>query len=871
MPRQEQWNPGVEKLEIPEKDNILMEERKPSSLEMKNPLEQGRREGSTDYEVIINSIKSFIESSRQDLDNDKNEILKIIATKETTEEQLTQDQDIKYNEIEEFIETVMSFNEKMECLEDISAFNQFISNIDQENRKAKQFLLLKKDKIAETSKEKEGLFDLINKLNNELERENNRSGLARAFTVIKRRQLSTRTKELNEKFSRVWYQLNSYEKEVKNIEKAIEIVDYEIPKKALEKHLDDIFSKYHSFSQEFQRDEIIDFFNNELIQKYLMPHLNKAKGDLSEKEINEFVEIIKGQLRDGAYMNFADGNAEQIEERNTKLKQLLNKIDNEISKNISSAAYHSLSIRQQHLKPDEAYGFIFKIIFSQEISDRLKEIQDFLENIKDSSKKDKLETALKKKNTKNLLSYSSFSNLEIKGKQGYFDLNKVSDFILRLQGLERWPIIRNEFEDKIISSDIFEEAEEIIIKRLFKMVYSNLHPNAVLAASQMSKFHNPKALPLLLEYLQNQPNRSSVVDQSVVISMKNLLESCKEEKLEKVLDDLAENKRLLINLLKDKNSYLSQQPTFNIAYLLEKGDLTLVKEEILDILKDDGNLDNDEIRSFYLNFQFNPTIIQALLENRESIEDIIVQSKSDVWLKHADKILAEFVDPKNGTPMELAKKVLQKGMKISDPKYLQILEDIFNNKNFKKNKYERKTFLRGLLLLNSKEDGRLVLETIFNSYKGSKNDYKKIRKILQSLETLDDFDEYEFVTPESYSDNFNQFKKLEKELRGQEESLVRLEADKEEKEKENNENISNLSKKHNQADDQEKNDIQKEIDKLQQKFKLDIEPVNQKIKLIKQEIQSNKEKLSLIQEKINLKAFEGAMQNKIVQVFCDRL
>ena len=139
--------------------------------------------------------------------------------------------------------------------------------------------------------------------------------------------------------------------------------------------------------------------------------------------------------------------------------------------------------------------------------------------------------------------------------------------------------------------------------------------------------------------------------------------------------------------------------------------------------------------------------MEPLLKARSEVEKVIVDSKLNVWTQSADKLLAALVNPKYGESVAFPKRIAQEGLGISDEKMLAVMDHIFAAKTFKGSGFEREAFLDGLVLLNSKEDGKAVLETLLTAYRGSRDDPKRMRRIFQLLSTLEGFSEYGFATP----------------------------------------------------------------------------------------------------------------------------
>ncbi len=139
--------------------------------------------------------------------------------------------------------------------------------------------------------------------------------------------------------------------------------------------------------------------------------------------------------------------------------------------------------------------------------------------------------------------------------------------------------------------------------------------------------------------------------------------------------------------------------------------------------------------------------LEIFLRVREEVEKVIIDSKLEIWVQSADKLLAALVNPLNGASVAFPKRIAQEGLGVSDEEMLAVLDRIFETKTFKNSGFPREAFLDGLILLNSKEDGNTVLETLLGAYRGAKDDPSRMRRIFQLLCTLDGFGEYDFVVP----------------------------------------------------------------------------------------------------------------------------
>ena len=390
-----------------------------------------------------------------------------------------------------------------------------------------------------------------------------------------------------------------------------------------------------------------------------------------------------------------------------------------------------------------------------------------------------------------------------------------------LDGLERWRVVKKfATSSGVIPKEIFSRVEKVIIQRLFE---EQLFPggressDGAIAAKQIGKLGNPEALPLMLCHIE--ASGWGYTNDVVASAMKQLLKESDPAELQQVLESLPRNKRILLETLADENSYMNRFSMIDFrdrtCYFLQNGDLTLATEQLTKILESSGELGEEKIRNFYLRHAVDaPETLEPLLRARPEVEKAIIDSKLAIWTQFADKLLAALVNPCNGESVAFLKRITQEGIGVADKKLLAVLDKVFESKTFKGSVFEREAFLDGLILLNSKENGKAVLERLLGAYRGTKDDPSRMRRIFQMLSTLDSFGEYDFVVPSQ-----DEIKQI-------------------------NQDISELQNQFSQTQDKsERKRIEKRIETLTVK----------------------------VQNLTGLKGIEDAMRQKVAEVACRRL
>ena len=511
----------------------------------------------------------------------------------------------------------------------------------------------------------------------------------------------------------------------------------ELTAKALEQLFQDVSIGYKKLHEQFTSPAVKQELNNILIDTRVIPELDGLilKEKISKENAEEYVRLIKIQLAEGDRPDWND----PIEKKQAiaTMTQRIEEINQGTGYNLTEL---TRSVNSDESKPaDEYYDKIFELLFKQIKEEKIEELRDTLLNMAEPELQTKIINITDKTTSKDAL---DLNGLPIEN----FD---------RLGGLGRWRAVKKLTKSaEIIPQETFAQIEKLIVQRLFN---EQLSPggreswNGTSAARTMGELGNPEALPLMLRHIES--SGVGHTNNAVVYEMENLLQESDPEELERVLSAMPKNKRIMLETLADKNSYISRFGRTNSRYttcgLLQNGNLTLAREKLTKILEGSGQ-DEEKLKDFYLlqGTENAPEFLELLLKEKTSVESIIIDSKLSTWAQSADKLLSNLVNPRNEESSTFPKRIAQEGLDISDEKLLETIDRIFKTKTMTGSGFEREAFLDGLILLNSKENGKYILETLLKTYRGSKDDPVRMRHIFQLLSTLDSFGGYEFITPD---------------------------------------------------------------------------------------------------------------------------
>jgi len=569
------------------------------------------------------------------------------------------------------------------------------------------------------------------------------------FRGKKRRIISKQLREIPHQITQIEIVLEKHYSHGWQVEKSIrEILNQrqELAIKATEQLFQEVVEKYALLKEKLTTPEVKQEFNEDLITQKVIPKIEhlQPKGEITKEDIEEYLGLLKVQLTEGSQPRW-DDSIEKKEKINVRRERL----DELNFKSGYTLKYIDSTNGESNEPADIYYDKIFDFLIKEATKERIEQLRDTL----DESLNPKLQARIKETAGVIIDPYSDWQNPEEKNREG-LDLNKLPiDNFIQLDGLERWQVVKKFIKSSgLIPKEVFLHVEEIIIQRLFnEQLFPGGHGSweGTAAAVKMGELGNPKALPLMLRHVE--ASGSGHTNNAVVYAMEQLLKESNPAELQEVLESLPRSKKILLEALVDENSYLSRFGKTNLRYqtcnLLQNGDFTIAREQLTRILEQGGEFNEEKLRDFYLGHEDTPDTLEPLLKARAEVERIIINSKLSIWNQSANKLLAALVNSRRGESVAFPKRIAQEGLGISDEKLLQVLDKIFETKTLKESGFEKEAFLDGLILLNSKENGKTVLKTLLNVYRGTRKDPSRIRRIFQLLSTLDGFGEYDFVMP----------------------------------------------------------------------------------------------------------------------------
>ncbi len=504
--------------------------------------------------------------------------------------------------------------------------------------------------------------------------------------------------------------------------KEVEEKTIEIEKEILEKEKKiflEIIKEYKTMEAHLLAENNINIYNEELLKTVvnnLIRHHN-ISNETGEKIIN----FLKTAFNTPRYQ-FSEEQQDELANINASCKgiyQVLWDIDIDNYDNIPANEY---------------YRYIISLFIKESIKQKIEQTEKNLNNKYPSFQKERTQIVESIINPKTL-------------DTEQFDIQKVPiNDLLKLSGLQRWNILKSL---KTFPAEVFDMVEKIIIQRLNDEA---LFPggresiNGSRASNIINNLNNPIAIPLLLRHVEifGDGHTSKLVGDTIV----SLLEKSDPERLNAVLETLPENKKKLLHLLTDEKSCFKRfgERRF-MCFLLQHGDSTLAKEVLTKVLEENNpHLKFDDLSSFFnshTNFR-NPEHTKLLLQSKNILAQAIAKSKLDTWTLTEDKILTALVSDEDNESNKILPFEIIKSIGIEND---ETVKKMLGSKNFKKSIFDRKALVNGLLLLNSKENGKEVLENLLNRYKGAKKDDARMRRIFQFLSILNNFGEYDFIKP----------------------------------------------------------------------------------------------------------------------------
>jgi hypothetical protein len=720
----------------------------------KNPESQKQEQGK---QITIQSIVSYKKEINSTLSSESKAVQGIFALieRKTTEiRELPKEREI--GSPEEAVDRVNADIPKAgyPAFKDVHAFLS-ISGLEVQNIESWQ--TINRGEIDSLASKRKELEAKNKELLRRLEEEKHKNPLSKMFHRKERARISTQAKEISDEISRI----DALALERQSRGEKIEISLQEFYKKQRELAINaahelfqDTLKRHEQLKERLTSPDVKRALNEDLIAKKVLPRLDKLKkeGKITEEDAREYIELLKVRLAEGSQADpSASEEKEEAEKRRRRLEQLHEKSQYsllDIGKDISDDGNEVA---------DNYYDSIFDFLIREVTRHQIEQMNASIS----SALSPGLQAEVSKIAERVI---SPKYNPEEAG--GDLDLNKlpISDFD-QLDGLERWQIVKNFAESSgLISKETFTQVERIIIQRLFNEQITpggNESWDGSKAVGKIGNLANPEALPLMLRHIETSgPGHTN---HAMVFIMERLLEESNPGELQQVLGSLPADERALLEIMAGENSYMKRfgraaDSRYFVCSLLQNGALTIAKEQLTGILEEVGKVDEKGLRDFYLWQTLDtPETLALFLKARAKVEKVIIDSKSGAWTQSADKLLAALVNPNNGESIAFPKRIIEEGLGISDPKIIEILNKIFEDKAFSGSSFEKEAFLDGLVLLNSKENGRNALETLLYAHRGTRKDIARMRRIFQLLSTLDGFGEYDLATPDyDEADKINQ-------------------------------------------------------------------------------------------------------------------
>ncbi len=624
-----------------------------------------------------------------------------------------------------------------------------------EARNIHSWLATNKTEVQSLIVGREGLGSRRNELSAQLIEEEQKNLFAKLFRRKEKLGISSQLNKVSDQIVQTDALLGERQSRAGQIESAMQELStrrQELAVGAVEQLFQSVEERRRQLEEKLTAPEVKQKLNTDLIAKRISPELDRlqANGSITKKDAEEYLGLLKTQLAEGNYPDWNDPieKKEAIDVRRKQLDELEQK-----SSYIFGSIGHRVS-SEGNEGADRHYDKIFDFLLRETTKEQVEQLRDTL----GGSLSPELQVRIARITEAVIHPNFTFPyrwQTPREGREDVLDLSELNiDHFKQLDGLERWQVVKSFAESSgVIPRETFARVEKIVIQRLFDgQLFPGGHESwdGTSAAHKMGALGNPEALPLMLRHIE--ASGAGHTNSVVVYAMEQLLNESNPAELQQVLESLPRSKKILLEILADENSYMSRFGKSNARYdtcsLLQNGDLSVAREQLTKILDGGGELDEEKLRYFYLRLTEDaPETLELLLKARAQVEKVIIDSKLGIWTQSADKLLAALVNPSNGESVAFPKRIAQEGLSISDEKMLGVIDHIFDTKDFKRSGFEREAFLDGLVLLNSKENGKVVLETLLGAYRGARNDPSRMRRVFQLLSTLDGFGEYDFATP----------------------------------------------------------------------------------------------------------------------------
>ncbi len=638
-----------------------------------------------------------------------------------------------------------------------------------------QSLLSSRDNLAQQNSE----------LSARLTEEEQKNFFARFLRGKERRAISEQLNGVSHQITQIETEIKKRNELIRLIKTAMqEILDkrQELAINAVKQLFEEVIEKYNLLKEELTAPEVKQELNEDLIAQQVMPELERLQleGRITKEDAEEYLSLLKAQLAEGSQTRSDD----PIKKKKAiyARRKRLNELNQKSGRSLEDIGYRVSSKGNE--PADTHYDKIFDFLIREMTKERVEQLRDTL----GGSSSPELQARLREITEETINPYPDWRTPR-EQRRKVLDLSKLPiGTFNQLKGLERWRVVKK-FADSsgVIPKEIFSRVEKVIIQRLFEEQLfpgGNNSLDGIVAANQMGRLGNPEALPLMLRHIE--ASGWGYTNETVVCAMKQLLKESDPAELQQVLESLPRNKRILLETLANKNSYMnrfSRTGFRDLCYLLQDGDRTIQRERHTKILEK-GGTPEEELKKFYLLLGDKKELLETIkkvaklarTDEKELIYDYIKEltgpnyldsleiidllakelqvSRLEILVRCVERFenpprnptVRKIASPENedysGFPMALAK--ISFGL---NDDHIQRLSKIYQTNTLRNGILNREIYLKGLLLLRQKENGKVVLETLLGAYRGTKDDPTRMRRIFQMLSTLDGFGEYEFVVP----------------------------------------------------------------------------------------------------------------------------
>jgi len=264
------------------------------------------------------------------------------------------------------------------------------------------------------------------------------------------------------------------------------------------------------------------------------------------------------------------------------------------------------------------------------------------------------------------------------------------------------------------------------------------------ALAVMRELRDPRAVEDLIDYLKLYPGgHSSAIGADALVCIAEDPNSVKE--LEEVKKSLSAVDKEVVNLVGDRSSRFRQWSFDNyvLSYGVSKAHMTVAKEKLTALAEslDEEELTEDDLRTFYHRLEHPEgdtsvaKVLGVLSRNKEKVADIITDSRLPTWLDGNISVARSLVHNKDDFsyfPIHLA----TRGIGGSESA-VEKLKHLYSFKDLSEGARNRETYVKGLLLLNSREDGKEIFDTLLEMTTASKDGSRRLRKVFSRISQLE--------------------------------------------------------------------------------------------------------------------------------------